>query len=423
MAASSRLTAAQTIGTIAWHEFVTNVRRPGFIFFTLLIPALGVIGLIIAAFFSGQASDFLEDQFGGAADLPVGLVDQSGLYGELPPEYQSQYRLYPDPDSAQRALLDKELSGYIVIHPDYLETGDLTAYSTGGFFDAVNVGDSGRLRAFLVRGLLGEEVDPQLVERAADPSNVAMVTLDENGQPTTDGNPLASVAGFIIPYILSIFLIISIFTASSYLLRSVSEEKETRVIEVVLSSVPATQLLTGKVIGLGVLGLTQMGVWLISSFLLTGGITAVAATVVVALNPVAFALSALYFLLGYLLYGTLMAVAGALGTSNRESQQLASVFSVAASVPLMFNSLILTGPDSALARGLSYFPLTAPTTMMLRLPLTPSLPWLDIAISIGGLFITIPLVLWAGAKVFRMGLLLYGKRPGVKQILQAMRAA
>jgi ABC-2 type transport system permease protein len=195
------------------------------------------------------------------------------------------------------------------------------------------------------------------------------------------------------------------------------------VIEVVLSSVTATQLLAGKVLGLGALGLTQVLVWLVSSFLLSGGITAIAATVVVALNPVAFALSTIYVILGYLLYGTLMAAAGALGTSNRESQQLAGVFSFASAVPLMFNSLILTGPDSAWVRALSFFPLTAPTTMMLRLPLSPTLPWLDVFISIGGLLLTIPLVLWAGAKVFRMGLLLYGKRPGVRQILRALREA
>jgi ABC-2 type transport system permease protein len=118
-----------------------------------------------------------------------------------------------------------------------------------------------------------------------------------------------------------------------------------------------------------------------------------------------------------------MAAAGALGTSMRESQQLAGIFSFASALPLMFNSLIITGPNTALARGLSYFPLTAPTTMMLRLPLSPTLPWLDIAISVAGLLITIPLVLWAGAKIFRMGLLLYGKRPGVRQIARALREA
>ena len=102
---------------------------------------------------------------------------------------------------------------------------------------------------------------------------------------------------------------------------------------------------------------------------------------------------------------------------------MGGIFSFAAAVPLMFNSLILAGPDSAYARALSLFPLTAPTTMLLRLPLSPTLPWFDIVVSIVGLLITIPLVLWAGAKVFRMGLLLYGKRPNLRQIARALREA
>lgn len=423
MAASKSLTREQTIGTIAWHEFVTNVRRPGFIFVTLLIPALGVLGLVIAAFFSGQAMGFLEDQFGGTS-RPVGVVDHSGLYPAIPPEFGERYRAYSDEDSARRDLLAEQLNAYIVIPADYVETGEVRSYATGGFFESVNVADSSSLRALLVQGLLeGQVDDPRLIERAGNPANINPVTLDENGQPSASGDPLSAVAGFLIPYILSIFLVISIFSASSYLLRSVSEEKETRVIEVVLSSVPATQLLTGKVLGLGAVGLTQVLVWLVSSFLLSGGLAAVAAGVVVALNPVAFGISTLYVVLGYLLYGTLMAAAGALGTSMRESQQLAGLFSFASAVPLMFNSLIVTNPNGAITRVLSLFPLTAPTAMMLRLPLSSSMPWFDIALSLVILLLTIPLVLWAGAKVFRMGLLLYGKRPGVREIWRALRAA
>jgi ABC-2 type transport system permease protein len=117
-----------------------------------------------------------------------------------------------------------------------------------------------------------------------------------------------------------------------------------------------------------------------------------------------------------------MAVAGALGTSMRESQQLSAVFTFSAAIPLMFNSLIFASPNSIFVRVLSIFPLTAPTTMMLRLPLTSVAP-LDLALSLGFLALTIPVILWAGSKVFRMGLLLYGKRPGVRQIWLALRQA
>ncbi|MCC6187673.1 MAG: ABC transporter permease [Anaerolineales bacterium] len=413
--------SARSILTIAWHEYLVNLRRPGFIFFTLLIPALGLLGLIVAGFFSGQAMGFLENQFERASQQ-TGLVDQSGLFTPLPAGFGGQYQLFPDEAAARQALLDGSLSGYVVIEPDYLETGDVTAYSIGGLFDAVNAADSDTLRLLLVHGLLAGQVDAAVLERAADPVNVTPVTLNEDGQPTGSTDIGSAIASFIIPYVLSIFLIISIFTASSYLLRSVSEEKETRVIEVVLSSVSATELLTGKVLGLGALGLTQVLVWLGSAVLLSGGLAAVAAGVAVALSPRVFALSALYFILGYLLYGTLMAAAGALGTSMRESQQLAGLFSFGAAVPMMFNSLIFASPNGTIARALSYFPLTAPTTMMLRLPLT-NVSTLDLAISLGLLALSIPVVLWAGAKVFRMGLLLYGKRPSLVQIVKALRQA
>jgi len=350
------------------------------------------------------------------------VVDRSGLFTPIAPEFASQYRAFADEAAARQALVAKQVGGYIVIPADYLKTGEITGYSTGGFLDSVSALDSDSLRAFMVKGLLASQVAPDVADRVANPVDLTPVQLDEDGQPRGGANIASTVAGFIIPYVLSIFLVISIFSASSYLLRSVSEEKESRVIEIVLSSVSASELLAGKVLGLGALGLTQVLVWLLSGALLTGGLGAMVAGVAIALKPSIFVLSLAYFLLGYLLYGTLMAAAGSLGTSMRESQQVAGIFTFGAAVPLMFNSLILASPNGVIARALSYFPLTAPTTMMLRLPLA-TVPPLDLAISLIGLLIAIPFVLWGGAKVFRMGLLLTGKRPALKQVWRALREA
>jgi len=206
------------------------------------------------------------------------------------------------------------------------------------------------------------------------------------------------------------------------LLRSVADEKETRVIEIVLSSVTPTELLAGKVIGLGALGLTQVGVWLASSFLLSGGLGAIVAGAVLILNPANFLLAVVYFLLGYLLFSVIMATAGALGSNPRESQQIAGIFSMTASIPWFFAGFLFANPNAPFARALSFFPLTAPTTMMLRLPLA-DVPWIDIVISLAVLLVSIPIMLWAGARIFRVGLLMYGKRPSVKEIFGALRKA
>ena len=407
------------IAIIAWHEYSVNVRRIGFIFVTLLFPALGFIGLAIAALFGGQAANLARAQL-TPQRRSVGIVDQSKLFTPIAAQFADRYVAYADAESAKQALLNDQLGSYIVIPADYLSTGKLSSYTKEGFSNLTN-DDPTTLRAFLVSGLLAGKVDPALLTRASRPNDTTIVTLDSKGNPTTGGD-MSFVAGFLAPYLFSVLLFIAVFSSSGYLLRSIADEKETRVIEIVLSSILPSELLAGKVIGLGALGLTQVGIWLGSSFFLSGGLGAIAAGAVLILNPGNFLLAAVYFLLGYLLFGTIMATAGALGTNPRESQQLAGIFSFAAAIPWFFASLFFTNPNGTFARALSFFPLTAPTTMMLRLPLG-GVPAIDIVISLVVLLVSIPIVVWAGARIFRVGLLMYGKRPSVKEIWSALRQA
>ncbi len=407
------------IAIIAWHEYVVNVRRIGFIFVTLLFPALGLLGLIVGALFAGQATNLVRTQFTPQVRT-AGIVDHSKLFTPIPAQFANRYAEFPDEDTAKQALLGDKIGSFVVIPTDYLATGKITSYTQGGFSNITN-DDPNTLRAFLVSGLLAGKVDPVYLARASKPTDTTLVTLDSRGNPTT-GIGLSIIAGFVAPYIFSIMLFIAVFSSSGYLLRSIADEKETRVIEIVLSSVSPTELLAGKVIGLGALGLTQVGIWLLSSFVLSGGMGAIAAGAVLVLNPGNFVLAALYFLLGYLLFGTIMATAGALGSNPRESQQLAGIFSFAAAIPWFFASIFFTNPNAPLARALSFFPFTAPTTMMLRLPLG-GVPTIDIIISLIVLLISIPIVMWAGAQIFRVGLLMYGKRASVKEIWGALKSA
>jgi ABC-2 type transport system permease protein len=411
------------IRLIAWHEYLINARRIGFILGMLAIPTLGALGLLVTVFFSGEAASFVESQFADATrPILIGLVDRAGLVAPLPPQFEAQFRLYPGEAAAKQALLAGSVGGYVVIPPDYVQSGEVKAYAIGGLFDTLRINDTDQLTELMVRVLVRDALDDTTIQRLADPVDLTPVMLDKDGNPEKVNNMFSSVAGFIIPYVLSFLLIISIFSSSAYLLRSVSEEKESRVIEVVLSSVSAQELLAGKVLGLGALGLTQVLVWIVSGMVLSGGLGALVAGAVVALNPLVFALSVIYFLFGYLLFGTIMATAGSLGTSMRESQQLAGVFSFMAAVPLMFNSVILAAPNGPIARGLSYFPFTAPAAMMLRLPLG-NVPVWDHLISLTVLGVTVPAVMWAGGKIFRAGLLVYGKRPSLKQIWRSLREA
>ncbi len=405
---------------IARHEYFTNLRRPGFLFTTALIPVLGALALLVGTFFSGQALSFLEGVF-VSDNAQTAVVDRSGLFTPLLPEYEGDYLLLDDEEAGRAAVMAEELSRMFVIPSDYLATGKVTAVTTGGAFAFVEFEDSPDLDRFFLQHLLRQTDDPALAARILAPFSPTLVNA--SGDAQGDSNPLSMILGFIIPYMLGIFLIITIFVSSSYLLRSVSEEKTTRVIEIVLSSVTARELLAGKVIGLGALGLTQVIIWLVSAVGLSGGAVGLLGVAIPLLaRPEVFLLAVVYYILGFLIYAVLTGSVGALGSDMQESQQLSGVFSMLAAVPMMLTSLVFMNPNSTLIRVVSWFPLTAPTMMMMRLPMA-EVPVVDIIGSIAMILLSIPLILWLGAKVFRLGLLMYGKRPSVWEIVRLLREA
>jgi ABC-2 type transport system permease protein len=405
---------------IARHEYLVNVRRVGFILMTVLVPLLGGIGLLIAVFFSGQASTFLESQF-APEQKEIGLVDHLGAFTPILPAYQDRYRLFPDEAAGRAAVRADEITALLIIPQDYVQSGQVILLSKEGGFSAAMLEDSTSVRRFFVDHLLRNDVSPALRQRVADPVNPVLVSLKGEGPSQT--SPLSMVLSLMLPYFLGLLLVMTIFVSSNYLLRGVADEKTSRVIEILLSSVTARELLAGKILGLGALGLTQVMVWLASAFGLSGGGMGLLGIAIPLLSrPEVFILALVYYLLGFLVYAVLMGAVGALGTTMQESQQLAGILSLMAAIPLMLAGFMFANPNMPLVRILSWFPLTAPTMMMLRIPMT-EVPTIDIVGSVGMLLVTIPFILWAGAKVFRMGLLMYGKRPTLAQMIRSLREA
>lgn len=451
----------KNIWTVAWHEYVTNVRRLGFIIGTLIVPALGAVGLIlflVAGIFLGRTALRALPTPSANGNVPfstsrpqiIGIVDQSGLFTPIPAEYTSDLRAYLDEESANHALVANEVIAYVVIAKDYVTSGRITAYRKDqSFYSYV---DYSPVQSLLVNGLLAGKVDDDTRARVNDPLTLSYVRLDAKGQPIADApaspitpndpiaaltrTPLASIvgdpakflsiaAGFINAGLFSLLLFMLIFFSGSYLLQSVMGEKESRVIEIVLSSISAAELLAGKVIAYAGLTLTQMAVWLLSGVVLSGGLGAVLLGGAAALNPGAFILGAIYCALGYLIYATLMAALGAGITNLREGQPLLALFLMMPMLswyPGCFMFLIPGGSNGLLPRVLSYFPFTAATIMTMRLAFG-DVPVVDILGSLGVLLLTNVVVLWAGAKVFRASLLMYGKRPSIRQIVRMLKEA
>ncbi len=406
---------------VAGQELWFNLRRPGYIIMTLLLPALGLVILLMASLFGGEVGGFLASQF-QPKEQRTGYLDRSGVLRADLPTYSGEYVAFEDESSARAALIADEIGSYLVLEEDYLETGKVTVYGKGGGFSTFVAADEGSLREFLTASLLAGRLDEALQARAIRPMNLETITLDEQGAVNTE-SPFSILGDFVLPYVFSILFVITIFTTSGFLLQSVSEEKEGRIIEILLSSISPTQLLAGKILGLGALGLIQVLVWVGAGTALLGAAAAIFSLAGADLiEPVTVLLGMVYFLLGYLLFATLMAVAGSMGTTQRESQQIASIFSLAAAIPWMTMGFIMANPGAPLAVALSFFPLTAPVMMLLRLGIS-DVPPAQIAASIVLLLLGIGFSLWAGAKVFRTGLLMYGKRPSLKDLARAFRQA
>jgi ABC-2 type transport system permease protein len=358
-----------------------------------------------------------------ATDERIGVVDNADVIEPILPEYAERFQLYPSEEAGIAAVENNELRGLLVLPETYRQTGSLRLFTTGGGVESLTALSSDEARDFLVAHLVRDRLDPELRELVANPYDVERVTLGAEAV-----SPAETAAGFMLPYFSGILLGIAIFTSSGYLLQGVAKEKSSRVVEILLSSVTPRQLMTGKVLGLGALGLTQILVWIGSVILLgylatqmLGVSTAIFG--LLASRPSIVGLAVLYFLLGYTLYAVLMGGVGALGTSQQESQQLGGVFTFFAIIPFMLGGLIVGNPNQLFVRILSWFPLTSPTAMLLRLPLTDQLPLIDIIGSLILLFITIPLAIWIGGKLFRLGLLIYGQRPSIGRIFRALAEA
>ncbi len=406
------------IWIIARHEYLTNLRRAGFIIWTLAVPTLGLIGLLIAALFGGSAGDFVANQM-IQQNQPIGFVDDTGMFTPVVSQYADQFMPYADETSGRAALADGKIEALLVIPADYIQSGKVGVITRTG---SPNVGVLSDSEDFLKTQLLHNAVDPALAERIGNPMTPAQSSLDGSGG-TTGGGVSDILSGTMVPYFLALLLVISIFTASGYLMRGVAEEKTSRVIEIVLSSVRAWELLAGKVLGLGALGLTQIAVWIAAAVALSGGALGLLGLVIpLTLKPMLVILSVIYYLLGFLLYAVLMGAGGSLGTTQQESQQIAGMFSFMAAIPMMLIGFIMFNPNATIARVLSWIPFTAPTMMMFRIGLG-EVPPVDIVGSIVMCAITVPVVVWLGAKIFRTGLLMYGKRPSIKEVLAILRQA
>ncbi|OLC55723.1 MAG: hypothetical protein AUH92_01560 [Acidobacteria bacterium 13_1_40CM_4_69_4] len=445
------------VGVVIAREFLSTVKRRSYLIVTLGMPFflgayLMMVGVLPAYFMTRAAG----------SRKPVGVVDLAGVVhveeakdhdrgvGVRPgprarilldrlasssaqgrgitallqeAESPVEFLMLADKEEALQRLRDGALQRVYLVPADYLEKGAVEMYQAESSAFSLSKARIEQafirlLRRSLSVGRVPDAVRARLERPVDDAASSSFLVRPDGGvEPLEDAMRIARMA---IPGVFALILVMSLMVSGSYLLQGMVEEKESRVIEVILSSVRPKDLLFGKLIGLGAAGLLQLAVWVsVGSF----ATSLLAAAAMAILDWKLFLFCVLFFIGGFLMMGSLMTGTGALGTSARESQQFSAVWTLCQVLPpAMTWMLILDEPNTWMARALGWFPLTGPITMMIRLG-TGKVPAWDAVVALICLAAGVCLGIRGAAALFRLGLLMYGKRPTLAEIARQLRHA
>jgi ABC-2 type transport system permease protein len=392
--------------TVARHEFLTLVTKPSFWIALIGLPIF--MGVIMAISILGSGAATAATVTSKQNEVVIqGYVDNSGLIKAMPEGVSMQ--AFPDEASAQAALSSGKLNGYFVVPADYITSGKVTYISPE--FSPVN-SPTGQFERVLKFNLVGGDVtELQHADTAVNVQNqTALAPKEAKGG---SGMPFP-----LLPMFAGILFMIVMVTASSYLMQTVSTEKETRVMEVLMSSITPKQMLTGKIIGLGMVGFIQMALWLLSSLSALNYIPAAASLGSISAGSVVVAV--IYFILGYFIYASMMAGLGALMPGSREAAQYTFFIILPLIIPMWLNTALLYEPDGLLSVALSLIPFTSPVVMVMRITAT-DVPLYQIIAGIVLLILTVLLVINVVSRLFRAQSLLSGSKPSMKDIVLALK--
>lgn len=405
------------------HEFWKQVGGKGFLIATLTVPVLLVVLWIAIPVVRGiveddggdsAASTTANEADQSAAAKPIGIVVQTT---DLPLDFSQfpEFRVYVETAVGLDDLRSGAIVELFIILPDYIATGRVEHY----YSDDAGEGRQ-QLRHILRDALLGETQSPEHRLRVLARPQFERFTVAEDGEVAAERG-IAVAVSFIVGQAFAIALIFTLIAYGTILLQTVSEEKENRMVEVLLTSASPLAIMTGKVLALGLAGLIQMSVWIAAVILIVprfAGVIPDIGTIPIDLGFLFLVLA--FYLAGYAIAAALMAGIGAATTSTSEAGPLSALAIIPLAVPFYAMPLFLSSADHWLVRFLSLLPITAATSMMLRLA-TGNVASGEIALSLILMIVTAALLLWLASRIFRAGLLLYGQRMSLRAAWAALR--
>lgn len=414
------------------YELTKAFSRRSYVFFGFGIPLIAV--LIVALVAVGRRDSVVEilPAVEEVKEFEIeGYVDLVGLISAIPEDLpQDIFVVYPSEDAAAQALNEGEIYAYYLIPEDYLEQGTVIYVNTGANpFESDS--QEWMMRWTLLVEMLGGDLEfanlvlnpvDLTVERRGEETSPDRYSEEDCSRPgpACRSNPLIEM----LPMIMVVIFFVSLTMNSGMLLSNISGEKQNRTMEILMLSITPQQMLAGKMLGLGIAGLLQSGVWigaLWTMLRIGGGVMSL---------PPEFHLPAwliavwlIYFLLGYALYASLMAGIGALVPDIRAGSQASGLVMIPLIIGYMLSVMPFSveDPNGVLVTTISLFPLTSPVAMVMRMTVA-AVPLWQLALSLGLLVVTVILVIRAVGKVFRTQMILSGQPFTIRRYLKALLA-
>ena len=313
-------------------------------------------------------------------------------------------------------IQNRDIDGYVVLPPNLLkgESPEYRARNNADLFTKETI-QSSISKVVRNQRLAEAGIKQEDIERAS--ASVELRSITETGQESQ------GELGFVLSFGMGIWIYMSVLLYGQLVLGAVIEEKETRIAEILFSSMRSFPLMIGKLIGVSLVALTQMSIWALTFMGLSVWAAAAAGSFRLPhIAPIIFLYVLLFFLMGYFIYSTVYAVVGSMVTTTQEGGQLAMpiVLLLVAGFFLSFN--IIRSPNSPVAFWASMFPFFAPITMLVRI-VTETPPLWQILLSLGIGFATAIGLIWLASRIYRVGMLMYGKKASIPEVIRWVRQA
>jgi len=419
----------QRIAAVARFELVSVVKRWSYLIATFGLP---IFLALVSGTVLGVQTYFLTQR--AAESSEFGLIDEAGVVDRTVFKDRdgvlvwtanaNDVVLYDNRDVATTDLESGRLRSLYVVEKDYLASGEVRAIQSEKtpLLSMRGTAIEPLLRSLLRKSLVEGRLDADVQERVLSPAYFVRSRLGPEGDQVTGvDEALDLLVRTTIPLFLGILLLTALLSASGYLVQTVSTDKESKIVEVLLSSVTPEEILAGKLFGLGAAGLFQFAVW--SSMVVLVALSASAALAsVVSIPWEALAVAPLFFILGYLFLGSLMLSTAALGANAAESQKLTMGWAMLAILPLMVLVILLEDPNGILGQSMTWIPFTSPLTVIIRLAVDSSgIAWWEVVGSMAVLVLSTWASIRVGARLFRVGFLLTGSRPSLAELWRQAR--